>query len=381
MLFKYSQDVVFVHASPHKHSSQSMTYSTSDVKLPGLPPFILEILGNEHIMRWSHVIESVDFDGGTFQLFAKSRPNEVVTLRLRGSSFPPAASGSLTFTGSFPYRGGTYTLHFIRSSNVTRDRQAESFFASTQHQVPNDVCFTFPRTGRTLWSNETILRKASPYLAALLDSGFSESISASATPPTRQAETAMDPYDFDESDEESDTLQAPQEKQKETELAKFKRIDIKQAPYTTYANVLCWIGSGYIQFAKIRSTQQVDLSLIFGKRRPESAKPPSLLPRPASPKSVYRLAHLLELRELSAIALANFKSQLNVYNAAHELNSDTAGSYPEIRDIVIEYVVEHWKEVIKSAAWRQMAAQAQTVGVDGLTGFLLSQKLTEKYAK
>lgn len=191
----------------------------------------------------------------------------------------------------------------------------------------------------------------------------------------------MDPYDFDESDEESDTLQAPQEKQKETELAKFKRIDIKQAPYTTYANVLCWIGSGYIQFAKIRSTQQVDLSLIFGKRRPESAKPPSLLPRPASPKSVYRLAHLLELRELSAIALANFKSQLNVYNAAHELNSDTAGSYPEIRDIVIEYVVEHWKEVIKSAAWRQMAAQAQTVGVDGLTGFLLSQKLTEKYAK
>lgn len=131
MLFKYSQDVVFVHASPHKHSSQSMTYSTSDVKLPGLPPFILEILGNEHIMRWSHVIESVDFDGGTFQLFAKSRPNEVVTLRLRGSSFPPAASGSLTFTGSFPYRGGTYTLHFIRSSNVTRDRQAESFFGES----------------------------------------------------------------------------------------------------------------------------------------------------------------------------------------------------------------------------------------------------------
>jgi len=243
-------------------------------------------------------------------------------------------------------------------------------------RVTNDVCIHFPRTGQSLWSNETILKKASPYLCSLLSSGFSEGEPTSRDDGTSADKAMIDPFEFEDSDEENDQMPLSESTSQASDsgVAKFKRIDVTQATYTTYANVLCWIGSGYISFAPLKSTTRFP-SNAASPKRPQS---PSSLPTPASPKSVYRLAHLLELPDLIDLALGNFKKQLTTQNVAYELYTDVASTYPQIRDLAMNYAVEHWKEVVKSEAYKEIKKRAETEGVDSWTGMLLMEKLAAR---
>ncbi|GAA5855282.1 hypothetical protein JCM5353_006135 [Sporobolomyces roseus] len=254
---------------------------------------------------------------------------------------------------------------------------AELVTASMVSRVPNDVCIHFPRTGRSLWANESVLRKASPYLSSLLTSGFSETESPSQDDNDVSSGNAPnDPFDFEDSDEESDKAPLPEPASRSNDfgVARFKRINITQATYTTYANVLCFIGSGYIAFAPLKSIQRFAAnSHLFNQ--PER---PSSVPIPASPKSIYRLAHLLELPDLTDLARQCFGSQLSPQNVAFELYTDVASIYPEIRDIAIDYAVTHWAEVSESEAYREVRNRAENGGVDSLTGMLLIEKLTAR---
>lgn len=249
-------------------------------------------------------------------------------------------------------------------------------------QDSNNVLISFPRTGHSLWSNESILSDASPYLSALLKSGFSESTALDDECPTPDTSNRFEPYEYDDSDEERDELDKATEKGRKAERAGFKRITVVQSTYTTYSNVICWIGSGYIRFAPLKSVGRFSPSSSDSEQSEENSQTTvkrTRVPRPASPKSVYRLAHLLELPELSALALDNFKLQLTPANVAHELYTDVASTHAELRDVALDYVAEHWKEVIESKAWTDMLNDTSAGGPDGHTGMLLSQKLMEKW--
>ncbi|GAA5827257.1 hypothetical protein JCM11251_001196 [Rhodosporidiobolus azoricus] len=78
-----------------------------------------------------------------------------------------------------------------------------------------------------------------------------------------------------------------------------------------------------------------------------------LLPLPVSPKSAYRLAHLLQLEDLQNESLEAFRSSLSAANAAYELFTDTALAYDELREIVVEVIVEKWKDVKKTEGWQK----------------------------
>ena len=78
-------------------------------------------------------------------------------------------------------------------------------------------------------------------------------------------------------------------------------------------------------------------------------KNPSL-PAPASPKSVYRLAHYLEISELKQLALASIQRQLTVDNVAQELFGDVSQAYPEVQTILIHFAVKNWSIVKTSDA-------------------------------
>lgn len=60
--------------------------------------------------------------------------------------------------------------------------------------------------------------------------------------------------------------------------------------------------------------------------------------------------------ELRTLALSHFRKSLSPANTAWELYSDVSAVYPEIREICLEYAVEHWSEVRDSCALRQIEA-------------------------
>lgn len=100
------------------------------------------------------------------------------------------------------------------------------------------------------------------------------------------------------------------------------RIFINATPYKTYRALLHYLATNDITFAALSSS--------FPKS--SSAAPTSGIqleashdsPLPVFPKSIYALAHQLEIASLAERALANFASQLTETNALRELFSDAA---------------------------------------------------------
>lgn len=149
---------------------------------------------------------------------------------------------------------------------------------------------------------------------------------------------------------------------------------------TTYEAVLAWLGTGHITLAPLLSSCR---TLVFGLDQDKTtrtararmvnelrAKDP-LLPPPASPKSVYRLAHLLSLTELSTLALANFIAQLTPDGVAWELFSDVAGVYPELRSAALKYAVQDWSVVKTSRGWTEAAEKAKAGTLEHPVGMLM----------
>ena len=103
-----------------------------------------------------------------------------------------------------------------------------------------------------------------------------------------------------------------------------KEIVIKSAAYTIYQATLTFIHTGFVHFAPLLTP-----SLPARKAVPvrsaalaNAVEASPSLPLPASPKSVYKLAPLLEIYNLAEIALADYKSRLTVENVLFELVTD-----------------------------------------------------------
>ncbi|GAA5850752.1 hypothetical protein JCM8547_009079 [Rhodosporidiobolus lusitaniae] len=217
------------------------------------------------------------------------------------------------------------------------------------------VRFVFPRSGHQLFANETFLSAASPYFGQLFSSNFQE---GAVTMTDDTVDVLFEDYAFDDSDDETDQLVkvvSPFSSENEPSLQGFKIVKVTDATYSTYFAVLVWLRSGYIDFAPPLSydlsehdetvTREHILSVrneALANRTGKKASP--LLPNPVSPKSVFRLAHFLELPTLSALALKTFRRCLTPSSAAIELYSDDATCYPSLRDAVLE-LAEKGKKV------------------------------------
>ncbi|GAA5850704.1 hypothetical protein JCM8547_009063 [Rhodosporidiobolus lusitaniae] len=269
---------------------------------------------------------------------------------------PPTHSPPSSRVGNRPSNGVTISIHARGASEGVLAGELESRAgASLTRRQPNNVCFTFRRSGRLLWANETTLRKASPYFESLLSSAFYEGKAAPLPSSSIQVEAGLPLYTYDESDDERDDALLPAVKHEIPDSSSpCKIVRVIDTAYSTYASV---------------STS--------------SASHPRLLPPPppVSPKSVYRLAHLLELPALSALALANLKSQLGSVNAAAELYSDMAMAYDAGKALAMDKVVEGWKEVKESEALRKVEkARRGEVGSEvAVTAMELARRLMERY--
>lgn len=250
---------------------------------------------------------------------------------------------------------------------------------------PNDVRLYFPREGKELWANSDVLKSASPYFKAALTSGFTESIAATSSECTKgsASDTILDFEDSDEesSGDEDDSILSTtrQEAQLSDSCGEaYQTITVSQATSKTYEAVLNWIVTGDITFARLSSresdatvpsstsdgTIKVPMTLIDGRPLPSRSPTPAHTSLSASPKSLYRLAHLLDIPQLQLISLVNIYSQLTTENVLYEVFSDVAGAYEVFRSLVVDYAVERWAAVKLTSSFselREMAEDGETV--------------------
>lgn len=147
------------------------------------------------------------------------------------------------------------------------------------------------------------------------------------------------------------------------------QITVRESAFTTYRAVLLYLKTGYIAFAPLRSSSRA----LHPKNGPHprgdfltnyTTKYPTL-PAPASPKSVYRLADLLELADLRKIALAATISRLSPASIAYELFAPVSIAYEELRTALIEYAVKNLDAVQGTSSWKVQQEKAARGEIDG----------------
>lgn len=129
----------------------------------------------------------------------------------------------------------------------------------------------------------------------------------------------------------------------------YRQIALSGVSYTTFLAVLQWLQSGRLEFADLKS--ETELQHETRLQYLQWLYATSELPIPASPKSTFRLAHLLRLADLKAEALDFVEQSLSVEGAAREFFSSMAAKYPEIQEVVVRYVAEHWAQVKLTQGW------------------------------
>ncbi|BGP12389.1 hypothetical protein JCM10213_002006 [Rhodosporidiobolus nylandii] len=339
---------------------------TAGVWLKAPLPEVNEPIGRAYT-GWSVDLKQLSLDraqatsGGAFN--PKTHRDYRCTVEIRKDMATPAAP-------IFPKPGALVAARKIAATSLLH--------------APHDVRIFFPSIGTDgaeLWASSALLSSASPYLKDLLSSDFAE-----AQPRrSKRARTGgavevqapeQAPKDFEDSDDETDryllaTKPPSLSSSSETDDLSYLQITVTQAAFSTYHAVLVYLQTGFIHFAPLSSSFA---SSATSTRRDflssKHAKNPSL-PLPVSPKSAYRLAHLLGVRDLQRHCLTAISTSLKPEMVAAELFGETASCYDAIRGALIDYAVENWLAVRNSAEWRKITRKMKGEEVPGATAILL----------
>ncbi|KAL7340685.1 hypothetical protein BJY59DRAFT_677988 [Rhodotorula toruloides] len=295
--------------------------------------------------------------------------------------------------------------------------------------TPYDVRLVFPAYGAEMWIESGFLSQASSYFKTLLSSDFAETAAVTTkysemrlTPSTssvsqdrlaltasgtkrfirktgalishssmsrakehatisdlRTAASEADFDYFDDSDDETDELYfahyPPQQHRLDVLQLAYKEIKVTKTAFTTYRAVLACLRTGYITFASLWSTFFYSTSEQAQSRRSyieaTVGRAPPTHPYPVSPKSAFRLAHLLELEPLQHLCLANLKAQLTIKCAPYELFSEVSVCYDTWRKVVLDFVVDNWDAVTGSAEWDKIRGELERDEIEGATSIML----------
>ncbi|BGO89110.1 hypothetical protein NBRC10512_003855 [Rhodotorula toruloides] len=347
-----------------------------------------------YALRWWDSVP-MRISGG--RILVRAGNKGIMDFTLLASTFPSTPQGA--FYSSKDKDGSPSKVHIEISLSLAppagptlepmlheeRQLNAVSSAMYMSRQVPHDVALVFPRTQKVLWASEQSLSAASPYFKTLFSSDFAENSTTDSFETLKSVLTSAKSDETSSSEDSDDETDAslPPARFEALPNVPFKLVKITDTSYTTYANVLVWLRSRYIAFAPLSSSfKGAPASTRLTPLKALQSDP--ALPLPSSPKSVYRLAHLLSLTSLSSLALDNLRTQLTPSKAAYELYSSTVTTYPAVRDVVLDYVVEHWAEVVESSSLREMEERAGReelpVGA-AQTGIVLARRLTQKGKK
>lgn len=188
-------------------------------------------------------------------------------------------------------------------------------------------------------------------------------------------DSSNDAPDWCDSDDETDELTREAEAEVENSSSanedlemEYCEVQTRQTAYSTFRAVLLYMQTGYIDFAPLSSSTAPRNSFATTTRKDalarDKVKSPRL-PYAVSPKSVYRLAHLLQLPALQELALENLASALSVSGAASELFSPVSIAYEEVRKVVRAFVLKHLEAVCATDAWKEYKDRAARGEIEG----------------
>ncbi|TNY21051.1 hypothetical protein DMC30DRAFT_224128 [Rhodotorula diobovata] len=251
--------------------------------------------------------------------------------------------------------------------------------------LPHDVRLFFPaavgRSDAALWTSESLLTLSSPYFRTLFSSDLAETVSAGSKRARRPAASTRAVKDrssaksFEDSDDETDKLVVGTSDDALDDIDfSYKQVVVTQAAYSTYRAVLLWMQTGFIAFAPLSSS--FDSAPEPLKRRTETLeamhKEDPRLPYPVSPKSVYRLAHVLELQELESLAMRHFRKEaLSLETAPAELFSELARDNVEWRTMILDWIMERWDEVEGCEGWTATMQRVEKGEIDGAASLMV----------
>ncbi|GAA5974121.1 hypothetical protein JCM11641_003448 [Rhodosporidiobolus odoratus] len=293
-----------------------LDYAPAPFTIEGLKAqfsFGFDRTGNQYYLHWSGGGDSVYISSGSITASQVGYSKSKWAHSFHAGEFPPQEEGrisgiattapncshELSFNVSVVLHEAQGPSDLLRLQLVQeRENFARTVAAMSRNPSASDVRLVFPRTSQQLWANEALLIQSSPHYKTALSSAFAEG-SASTETSLEAADVA--PYTFEESDEETDkaeAMKATRKKEVQTSTP-FKTITVTDSSYSTYLAVLVWLQSHHISFAPLRSSFRTS-----GKSRLEATQARTvavaerganypLVPPPSSPKSIYRLAHLL----------------------------------------------------------------------------------------
>ncbi|BGP48984.1 hypothetical protein JCM10450v2_004863 [Rhodotorula kratochvilovae] len=334
---------------------------------------------------------------GAWQVYVGHDTDGDAYLQLDHGKLPTGALGArVASEGAFvPETHRRYRLSaHLWQEDVQPSREARSLCIRVPDELdsptPDLVRLFFPSVGEhgaELWTTVAFLSASSPYLEDLLASDSAESIPVGSKRPRIEQLAQPEPVsaratkDFDDSDDETDEaawpgMEDPRERYTRSDCGDLskRQITVTHAAQSTYRAVLRYLQTGFIRFAPLSSTclpldpaaPTTRFERIFEL---EAADEPGL-PTFVSPKSTYRLAHLLRLDALQHLCLHAFRTSLSPHAAAHELFDPAAALFDAWRAVVLLYVVENWDEVTKTASWREVDARIERDEVPGAAPIL-----------
>ncbi|GAA5890526.1 hypothetical protein JCM8208_004902 [Rhodotorula glutinis] len=301
-----------------------------------------------------------------------------------------ACEGSYTFK-----KHRRYTLYiktrYCKPQPVEPEALVGRLPDTSSKPIANDIVrIVFPHAGGSdgaeLWTTAAFLSSSSSYLERRLATASATTARTGAKRSRTSARVKVEANDdaeksFPDSDDETDAVL------RDDESSPLSLYDVSQHPdldyseiaappsaYSTFRAVLRYLETGYIRFAPLSSSclpvlASARLSRADIVQKMRDAHPS--LPIPVSPKSTYRLAHLLDCEPLQQAALVNLSRQLSLDNAAGELFDEASQTYGEWRKVVLAYVVRNWNGVTASAAWKDVQARISRDEIPGVAPLLM----------
>ncbi|GJN91179.1 hypothetical protein Rhopal_004197-T1 [Rhodotorula paludigena] len=269
---------------------------------------------------------------------------------------------------------------------------------TTRSPIPHDVRLFFPNAGSKgaeIWTTAHLLSLSSPYLKDLLSSDFAESVTLSSKKRQRRSAApeqdvklqGQSSKDYHDSDDEVDDLFLDNFPRPLFDLELLSPDHHHGDRHATYYATIRWLETGNIAFLDLTSqckpqdpaaTRTRDDYLcgeLLGHNKSDGSqdctKEPHSTPWcPVSSKSVYRLAHLLQLDHLQQVCLTNLGLNITHHAAARELFDNASVLYDAWREVLLDYVVEHWDDVTATSTWQEMDARIERDEVPGAAPIL-----------
>ncbi|GAA5888903.1 hypothetical protein JCM6882_002896 [Rhodosporidiobolus microsporus] len=344
--------------------------------------------GREHVFRTEQWYNNAPFPNRSNPPLGALVDNVKLVVTRAQFEQESQASGGLLDPAAHRHYRLIFQLSQAFPENKTSSTLALGGISSTP--TPHDLRISFPRArkgGADLWTNADLLSTSSPYFRDLFASDFAEASSRRGKRTRKSSGKSTDDGpptvalpagdDFADSDEETDEFffkdVAQKEQDEPSDDLSHRQVTVTQTAFSTYRALLVYLQTGFIDFmppsSSLTSSQTDETPRSDLLRTKHAAEP--VLPLPVSPKSAYRLAHLLQLPDLEKLCLDSFKAALTLEGAPSELFSDTSVCYEDWRKVVVDFIAARWMTVQQSPEWKDMLERQKRDEIPGAAAVLV----------